>query len=203
METARAFFYDPYANDRLEFQFNPAEVSDSKTARLRKTDIPGANLPRISGSGGSERNISFSIDFLATDATYRTPGMVRKCVMWIQSLAVPRIVQPGIKRTSLTPIYMSLGDLMELPVFVENVTTVWGPFVNLDLQPLLARVSLSCTEAPDDEFIDTLAARRGKMLARSWSPVDKISGQAQFIFSIEDDAQYFGFGDERASIFAE
>src|SRR3990172_2969472 len=161
---SQCFVLDLATDDIFQFQLGPPEVHERSGASIQSVLIPGESLPRIVAGAGQARTIEFDVSIFA-ESEERGTAWVRERVRWLMSLKYARTSQLDILgRRRVTPAFLVLGQLLALPVYMESVDVTWGPFKNILMGPMVARISLSFTEANVlDEFIDAVAARDGRL----------------------------------------
>lgn len=176
---------DMYSGEEFVFQNAPAEVRERKGAVLKKFDIPGLGNPRFQATGGGERRITFSVDFWAEDSD-QDEEWVREQGAWLMSLMYPRVVNTSLGLRRVTPVYLTIGELINLPIYVTNVNIAWGQFRDENMLPMMCRAELNCVEVEQaGEFIDAIAARRGAFWYRGFEAVNE-AGSLSFFAASED-----------------
>lgn len=158
--SARCFIIDVKTGERFQFQQAPTQIRDQKVANIKITSLPGASQPRIVPSGGGKRTISFTIRWFA-ESSEHSPEWVKKQIQFLNSLMYSRVVNEETGRRRVTPVFLILGTLLQLPCYIQRVFTAWGPFQDADLGPLVARTDIDFIEVDSDIFIDAISARAG------------------------------------------
>lgn len=149
---------DLHSGHRIQFQMGPRSIRDQKVAKIKITDYPGSDMPIVTSPGGGKRTVSFSMHFWA-DSQEQDIEYVKSSVDFLYSLMYPRIVNDNSGQVKVTPCYVILGDLIQLPCHVQRVFAAWGPFNNPSMGPLMCRVDIDIIEIGGDVFIDALSAR--------------------------------------------
>lgn len=168
----QAFIWDGYSNIWFNFQHAPTEISSTKQADLKMTRVPGTTQPEITGTAGGERIIRFSVVYAHEDDEDRDTEWIKEQIDWLSSLTYPRTIQIAPLVTRVVPVFLKLGSLIELPVYVQEVDTNFEVFIDSELDPAFATVRLSFVEAPSREFIDSIGARsNAQYRLRSWESV--------------------------------
>jgi len=181
---ANSFIEDPYSGSQFAFQTNPTSIKRRKQVKIKQTDVPGYSMPRLVASSGGVNEISFSSVLVANSESEDSRWLKRK-MAFLSSLTYSRIVNEGLQRRAITPLFLVLGTLIELPIILRSVNETWGPFMDPELGALAVKFDLVCWELPDDDaFVDALSARQGRAFNRSLD-VD-VGGQIVFNFSEED-----------------
>jgi hypothetical protein len=134
-----AYLVDLITNERLEFQYNPENISDSKTTDYATIKIPGLSHPRYQYVSGGARQINFKISLFMKD--------VKKTVEWIQALQYPTHEGTMLKNAPHR-VLLVVGDLYPgLECVVKQVkATYFGLFDPASLLPQQADVDLSLEE---------------------------------------------------------
>lgn len=76
------YIVDVVTRERLEFQYNPDEITDEKSTDFSTIKVPGMSHPRYQYVAGEARRISFRLSFFK--------GPVKQNVAWLQSLLYPQ-----------------------------------------------------------------------------------------------------------------
>ena len=61
------YLVDVETRERLEFQYNPSEIGDEKSAKYADIAIPGISHPRHQFISGGNRHITFKLSFFKGD----------------------------------------------------------------------------------------------------------------------------------------
>jgi len=126
------YLVDVETRERLEFQYNPSEISDSKNAQYADIKVPGISHPRHQYIAGGSRQISFSLSFFK--------GNLKEKVVWLQSLLYPEHSGSALKSPPHRVIFI-FGELYpEVVCIVRNVTTKYFNLFQEDLTPQQAEV---------------------------------------------------------------
>lgn len=72
---------DTVTRERLEFQVNPDQITDSKSAQYATASVPGRNYPVYHWVSGEARKIELKLVFHSRE--------VKNRVAWLQSLIAP------------------------------------------------------------------------------------------------------------------
>lgn len=75
------YIVDVVTRERLEFQYNPDEITDDKSTDFSTIKVPGMSHPRYQYIAGEARRISLKLSFFK--------GPVKQKVAWLQSLLYP------------------------------------------------------------------------------------------------------------------
>jgi len=130
---------DAENRERLEFQYNPSEIGDDKTAHYADIKIPGMSHPKYQFVAGGARQISFTLSFFK--------GEVKQQVAWLQSLLYPEHSGTMLKSPPHRVIFI-LGELY--PGIVCIVRQVKARYFNLfdqnSLAPQQAEVDITLEE---------------------------------------------------------
>lgn len=166
---------DPYTGERLTLQLAPNTISQNKGIDVDSTRIPGASQPKVSSSSGTSNIIGFTTSFFAESEEFDTVW-VRKQIAWLLSLTNTRVVNEFLGIRKVTPVFLMLGSLIGLPVYLSRVDASYGPFEDDNLMPLLATAKLDFVEVVDpEEFVSAVAARNnGYLQSRPWTVVNEL-----------------------------
>lgn len=157
-----------HTGDILQFQTAPMSISSSRSVELKSTAIPGESMPRIVPSSGGPREISFAIEFYQSKDNPNLNSIISS-VNWLESLTYSRLISEETSRKQITPVFLVLGNLVELPGYLSEVSVEFGPFRSAALEPILAKVSMKFIEISEPGiYLDSLAARSGQAYRRSW-----------------------------------
>ncbi|MCE5314002.1 MAG: hypothetical protein ABFD49_07005 [Armatimonadota bacterium] len=96
------YLVDVVTRETLEFQYNPDEITDEKSADFATIKIPGMSHPRYQFVAGEARRIAFTIVFFK--------GSVKQKVAWLQSLLYPQHEKTMLKSAPHKVLFF-LGDL--------------------------------------------------------------------------------------------
>jgi len=126
-QTITAYLVDVDTGERLEFQYNPNEISDEKSTAYAAIKVPGMSHPRYQFVAGEARKISFKVEFFK--------GPVKERVRWLQSLQYPEHDGTMLKNAPHRVLFI-FGDLF--PGVVCIVPSVKARFFHLFDQSTLA-----------------------------------------------------------------
>ncbi len=93
---------DVVTHERLEFQYNPDEISDEKSTDFAAIKVPGMSHPRYQYVAGEARRITFKVSFFK--------GPVKDKVAWLQSLLYPQHEKTMLKNAPHKVLFF-FGDL--------------------------------------------------------------------------------------------
>lgn len=133
------YLVDVKTNEKLEFQYNPENISDSKSTDYATIKIPGMSHPRYQYVSGGSRQINFRLGLFMDD--------VQKKVSWLQSLQYPTH-EGTVLKNSPHRVLLVLGDLYTgLECIVKQVkVSYFGLFEPETLLPKQAEVDISLEE---------------------------------------------------------
>ncbi|MFQ5647251.1 MAG: hypothetical protein ACE5GM_09995 [bacterium] len=131
------YIVDVTTRERLEFQYNPDEINDSKSASYADIRIPGISHPRHQFIAGGARQIRFSLFWFK--------GEVKEKVAWLQSLLYPEHSGTALKSPPHRVIFI-FGDLYEITCIVRQVKVRYKSIFSGDLIPQLAEVDIVLEE---------------------------------------------------------
>ncbi len=133
------FLVDVETRERLEFQYNPSEISDNKSARYTDIAIPGISHPRIQYAAGGNRRITFKLFFFKEN--------VKEKVTWLQSLLYPEHSGTTLKSPPHRVIFI-FGELYpNLVCVIRNIRArYFNIFDENNLLPLHAEVDVTLDE---------------------------------------------------------
>lgn len=134
-----AYLVDLTTNERLEFQYNPENISDTKSTDYATIKIPGMSHPRYQFVAGGARQLNFKISLFMKD--------VKKNVEWLQALQFPTH-EGSMLKNAPHRVLLVVSDLYPgLECIVKQIkTTYFGLFDSSNLMPLQAEVDLSLEE---------------------------------------------------------
>ena len=152
MAELKAYLIDVETRERLEFQYNPSEIGDDKSANYADIAIPGISHPRQQYVSGGARRIAFKLFFFK--------GEVKQQVNWLQSLLYPEHSGTTLKSAPHRTIFV-FGELY--PGIVCIVRNVKARYFNLfdetTLSPQHAEIDLTLDEWVDESVnFDTIRA---------------------------------------------
>jgi len=150
-----AYLVDTENHERLEFQYNPSEIVDTKSTHYVDIAVPGISHPRHQYIAGENRRITFTLFLLKGD--------VKKRVAWLQSLMYPEHSGTTLKSPPHRVVFI-FGELY--PGITCIVRSVKVRYFNLfdqqTLAPQQAEVDIIL-----DEFVEESMNRHGDNLSRS------------------------------------
>lgn len=130
---------DVVTHERLDFQYNPDEITDEKSTDFATIKVPGMSHPRYQYVAGEARRITFKLVFFK--------GPVKQKVAWLQSLLYPKHEKTMLKNAPHKVLFF-LGDLY--PGVMCIVRQVRARYFNLfdsdSLLPQHAEVDLTLEE---------------------------------------------------------
>jgi hypothetical protein len=150
-----AYLIDTENRERLEFQYNPSEIVDTKSTRYTDIAVPGISHPRHQYIAGGVRRLTFTLFFFKGD--------VKRKVAWLQSLLYPEHSGTTLKAPPHRVIFI-FGDLYpEIICIVRNIKTrYFNLFDQQSLAPQQAEVDIVL-----DEFVEESMNHYGNNLSRS------------------------------------
>jgi len=143
----KGYIVDVENRERLEFQYNPSEITDSKSCLYANIKVPGISHPRYQYISGGNRRITFTLSFFK--------GNVKEKVNWLQSLLYPEHSGSALKSPPHRVIFI-FGELYpEVVCIVRSVKVrYFGLFDQQGLAPQQAEV-----EVVLDEWLDSSVLR--------------------------------------------
>jgi len=140
----KAYLVNLFDQTRVEFDFNPDNITDTKGAELEEEQIPGASHPRVTWTSGSGRPINFTVRLVRLVEEQPVDHVLRQ-VEWLHSVVAP--IDTGEMDTHRAPIVkFIMGKLYDIPVYVRNVQVRWGNLRAEDMLPEWADVTLVLEE---------------------------------------------------------
>jgi len=132
------YLVDIVTRERLEFQYNPSEIGESKSAQYIDIKVPGISHPRHQYIAGGSRQISFSLSFFK--------GNVKEKVNWLQSLLYPEHSGSVLKSPPHRVIFI-FGELYpEVVCIVRSVKIRYFNLFQENLVPQQAEVDIVLEE---------------------------------------------------------
>ncbi len=130
------FLVDLETRERLEFQYNPSEITDEKTAHYATVRVPGLSHPKYQFVAGGERRIAFTLHLFK--------GHIQERIAWLQSLLYPEEAETFPKRAPYRVLLM-MGDLYPgITCVIRDVRVQYlGLFDSIDLTPQRVEVRLN------------------------------------------------------------
>ena len=140
---AKGCLVDSETGEEMEFQYNPSEVLDEKSAHFAAVRIPGMSHPRYQFVSGEPRKIAFRLRFFKGDA--------REKVAWLQSLLYPEHSGTMLKNAPHRVVFV-FGDLFPglLCVVREAKVRYHGLFEPETLLPQQADVDVVLEECAEE-----------------------------------------------------
>jgi hypothetical protein len=144
-KVTKGFLVDIVTQESLKFQYNPNEITLTRTPNWASTEIPGMSFNQLQWISGGERKFSFKLDFFF-DSSDRYS--IAKKLDWIESLTFPDYSGTTNFKRGAHPILFNFGELYKN---VRCVVTSFEakPFYMFDpksLLPLRAEVNLQLSE---------------------------------------------------------
>lgn len=133
------YLVDVDTGERLEFQYNPSEITDEKGTDYAAIKIPGLSHPRYQYVAGEARRISLRIGLFK--------GPVKQQVHWLRSLLYPEHAGTMLKNAPHR-VLLIFGDLYPgVTCIVRQVRArYFGLFDRDNLLPQQAEVELTLEE---------------------------------------------------------
>jgi len=130
---------DVVTHERLEFQYNPDEITDEKSTDFAAIKVPGMSHPRYQYVAGEARRITFKVSFFK--------GRVKNKVAWLQSLLYPQH-EKTMLRNAPHKVLFFFGDLYPgvLCIVRQARTRYFHLFDRDSLLPQRAEVELTLEE---------------------------------------------------------
>ncbi len=138
----KGYLVDADTGDRLEFQYNPNNISDEKSTSYATIKVPGMSHPRYQYVAGEPRRIVFKIELFKDS--------VKQKVDWLRSLQYPEHAGSMLKNAPHRVILI-FGDLYPgVTCIVRSVKArYFGLFDQTNLAPQRAEVDITL-----EEFVD-------------------------------------------------
>jgi len=147
--------------ERLEFQYNPGEITDDTGLQAKDVVIVGGSHPKMIPAAGGERAINFQLYFHWTSVLQEQKEVKERC-QWLQSLRYPIASEKG---NFFPPVQFVYGDLYDLTVRVMKVRVKYpGRFDATTLLPWRAFVDITLKEQVS-ELVTLSRARAGEVYA--------------------------------------
>jgi|GEM_PF-206238 len=152
---AKGFLVNEVTLEKLIFQFNPQEITDSRSVAFEKIQVPGLSHPVLQFTAGDGRKLSFLLEFSAVGYNRDIMADIR----WLQSLQYPQWGEGAIKSAPPRVAFV-FGKLLRLRGVIASTQVTyrrWAP----DLARLLeASVTIDFEEYVP-KSVDMLEVRRG------------------------------------------
>lgn len=156
--------------DRLEFQFNPGELTDDRQLQSKDVTVVGVSHPKLIPSAGGDRVLSFGLYFHRTSSSQPMSYVKEQC-RWLQSLTYPLESDRGVYFPLVQFIF---GQLYDLPVRVMRVQVKYpGRFDAATLLPWRAQVSLTLKEQVSESVLLDRARGGDEVYARYDTSADQ------------------------------
>lgn len=160
MEKAKLILYDPSPSagggggpgakrDEVAFQFNPKEVTITKSAKWERKTTKGsktAGPPEFTGPEPSKMTLEMFFD-----ATSSQDASVVKAVESLLACCVATEKSAGQKKASPPLVVLHWGSISSFPAFVTSVSAKFTLFSS-DGTPIRALCSVSLEEMPGEPF---------------------------------------------------
>ncbi len=152
---AKGFLVNEITLEKLIFQFNPVEITDSRSVAFERIQVPGLSHPVLQFTAGDGRKISFLLEFSAVGYNRDIMADIR----WLQSLQYPQWGE-GILKSAPPKVAFVFGKLLRLRGVITSTQVTykrWDP----DLTRLLeASVTIDFEEYVP-KSVDMWKVRRG------------------------------------------
>lgn len=147
-EATKGCIIDYETNEKLEFPFNPEEITDEKQVAFGFMNIAGRSNPLIQWNSGGKRTISFTLSFYKRNDAED----VAKKISFIQSLQYPEYGEDGMLKKANHRILFLFGEMFtgKNKWIVEKAKVHYNNLWSPDLEPLYAEVAMSLTEWSED-----------------------------------------------------
>jgi hypothetical protein len=138
----KGYLVDADTGDRLEFQYNPNNISDEKSTSYAAIKIPGMSHPRYQYVAGEPRRIVFKIELFKDS--------VKQKVDWLRSLQYPEHAGSMLKNAPHRVILI-FGDLYPGVTCIVRMVKAryFGMFDQTNLAPQRAEVDITLEEYVD------------------------------------------------------
>lgn len=141
--------------ERIPFQFNPAELTLAKQVTWNSPAVKGGNAPKVVFQGGQSSTVSLSLTLDSTTPNEKGPT-VQQQVSRLMSLLRTSVKVPGTDKTraSVRPAWVELHwGRFDVPFrAVVRSLQVRYTYFSADGTPLRARVDLGLVQY-DDEVV--------------------------------------------------
>lgn len=134
-----AYLVDAVTRERMEFQYNPSDITDSQGATYATTAVPGMSHPHYQYVSGEARKIAFTAIFYGDD--------VEKKANWLRSLLYPTHTGKRLTQSPHTVLFF-FGELYPgTPCLVREVRARYSYlFAPETLLPRRADVEITLEE---------------------------------------------------------
>ncbi len=135
------------ARTRVEFAFNPKELSVKRSNKLKQEEQKGKDAPKIEYESGSGRKLTFQAFF---DTYERGVNVVKEYLTPLEKLATVDSETEGADNTSRPPYVMfAWGRVRFFKGIIESLSIKYTMFLP-DGTPVRATADLTIVEVPDD-----------------------------------------------------
>lgn len=158
------FIIDIHTGEKFEFQLPPENFRTMVTSGVSRVSFAGLDVARVNPRGVGNHDLSFDVSFVAEDEFVYNAVYVAEQVAWLESLAAKVAIQQSPRVMATVPALLVIGELFELPLYIESVDTRWGPFMDpRSMMPLIAQCSVKWIAAPIQAVItaDRVRGDRG------------------------------------------
>ena len=141
----KGYLVDADTGERLEFQYNPNNISDEKSTSYAAIKIPGMSHPRYQYIAGEPRRIVFKIELFKDS--------VKQKVDWLRSLQYPEHAG-SMLRNAPHRVVLIFGDLYPGVTCVVRMVKAryFGLFDQTNLTPQRAEVDITLEEVVDQSI---------------------------------------------------
>ncbi len=138
----KGYLVDADTGDRLEFQYNPNNISDEKSTSYAAVKIPGMSHPRYQYVAGEPRRIVFKVELFKAS--------VKQKVDWLRSLQYPEHAGSMLK-SAPHRVVLIFGDLYPGVTCIVRMVKAryFGLFDQTNLAPQRAEVDITLEEVVD------------------------------------------------------
>jgi hypothetical protein len=149
--------------DKIRFQYNPVDFSDSKSSELGATKVVGGSHPIVRPASGGPRKIKFKLQFHRKD---EDTEFVLRQVEALMSLVYPHVSQdPSIHGAPF--VQFIFGELYNLVGLIEDIgVKLHEAFDPVTLYPEFADIDVSF-QVTSDTIISASMVRNGRAAFRS------------------------------------
>lgn len=137
-EPIKGYLVDVVDGSRLEFQYNPSEITDAKETEVAEVLIPGRSHPRYQFVAGHTREIAFGLEL------FKLPDLKAR-VRWLQSLQYPTHDGSMLTKAPHKVLFV-FGTLFNTVCIVKSVVVKWIDLFTPELDPQRAVVDLTLWE---------------------------------------------------------
>lgn len=152
---AKGFLVNEITLEKLVFQFNPAEVTDSRSVAFERIQVPGLSHPVLQFTAGDGRRLSFLLEFSAVGYNRDIMADIR----WLQSLQYSQWGD-GILKSAPPKVAFVFGKLLRLRGVITATQVTYKRWDSNLTRLLEASVTVDFEEyAP--KSVDMWKVRRG------------------------------------------